>query len=82
MVIEDYSDFFQPEELKILAIAYDAAWKDLVEQSMSADEASDLRRRLAQVILASACTGERDVTRLTAAALRAVSTELRRRARR
>jgi hypothetical protein len=74
MTFDDYSAFFQPEELKALAVAYDVAWKDLVGQSMRADEASDLRRRLAQVILASACTGERDVRRLTEAALRAVST--------
>jgi hypothetical protein len=82
MTLEDYSAFFQPDELKALAVAYDAAWKDLGEQPMSADQAMDLRRRLAQVILASACTGERDVRRLTAAALRAVATELRPRARR
>jgi hypothetical protein len=40
---------------------------------MDTAEASDLKKRLAQVILASACTGERDAKRLEQIALRALS---------
>lgn len=40
---------------------------------MTAEEAGTIQTRLAQIILASACTGERDTERLKEIALRGVS---------
>ena len=67
--------FFQPDELNALTAAYDAAWQHLWATSvgMTPAEASALRTKLAQIILASACTGERDMERLRGDALRDVS---------
>ena len=71
-----YAAFFQPSELEALRAAYDEAWEQLAARSMNAAEESDLKNRLAQVILASACTGNRDAKRLKEIALRAVSKHL------
>jgi hypothetical protein len=70
-----YAAFFRPDELDALTAAYDAAWRHLWATSvrMTAAQASDLKNRLAQIILASACTGERDIERLSEIALRGVS---------
>jgi len=67
-----YSAFFQPHELEALNAAYDAAWERLRTKTMNGPEAANLKSRLAQVILASACSGERDAKRLEHNALRAL----------
>ena len=73
MAFRKYAAFFQPHELAALNTAYNAAWERIATKPMDTAEASDLKKRLAQVILASACTGERDAKRLEQIALRALS---------
>lgn len=73
MAFRKYAAFFQPHELEALNTAYNAAWERLATKPMDTAEASDLKNRLAQVILASACTGERDAKRLEQIAVRALS---------
>jgi hypothetical protein len=66
MPFEAYSAYFRPEELDILAAAYDAAWQDLWTErlTLGAEQTSVLKKNLAQIILAPACNGKRDVTQL------------------
>jgi hypothetical protein len=74
MIFRKYAAFFQPHELNALTAAYDAACQHILETSeLDPAQASVLKKKLAQVILASACTGERDVERLKDIALRSVS---------
>jgi hypothetical protein len=73
MVFRKYAAFFQPHELEALNTAYNAAWERSATKPNNAVEASNLKNGLAQVILASACTGERDAKRLEQIALRALS---------
>jgi len=69
--------FFQPHELDALTAAYVAVWQEVRASDVRASEASVLKNNLAQIILASACTGERDTERLKQIALRAVLSKLR-----
>ena len=65
MIFEKYAAFFQPHELDALTAAYDAAWQQVQARKRIEDsEAVVLKNNLAQIILASACTGERDAERL------------------
>ena len=75
MRLRDYSSFFRPEEFDALTAAYDAAWQDLWTKrlTLTADQVPVLRKNLAQIILASACNGKRDVEQLKEIALRGVS---------
>jgi hypothetical protein len=77
--LRDYSPFFQPEELDAMTAAYDAAWQHLRTNRprLTAEQVQVLRKNLAQIILASACNGKRDVVRLKKIALRGVSGRLR-----
>jgi hypothetical protein len=77
MIFKKYAAFFRPHELNALTAAYDAVWQHLDDKGIKANEASVLKNNLAQIILASACTGERDTERLKQIALRAVSSKLR-----
>jgi len=63
MRLRDYSYFFRPEEFDALTAAYDAAWQDLWTKrlTLTADQVPVLKKNLAQIILASACNGKRDV---------------------
>lgn len=78
MRLQDYSSFFRPEEFDAMTTAYDAAWQHLQIQrpALAADQVRVLKNNLAQIILASACNGNRDVTRLKEIALRGVSGRL------
>ena len=78
MHLRDYSSFFQPEEFEALTAAYDAAWQQLWTErtTLTADQVPILKRILAQIILASACNGKRDVEQLKEIALRGVSGRL------
>jgi len=71
-MLAEYSAYFRPEEAKTLAAAYDAAWNDLWAErlTLSPDQIPVLRQRLAQLILASACNGNRDLEQLKEIALR------------
>jgi hypothetical protein len=75
MRLRDYSTFFKPEELDAMTAAYDAAWQHLRTNrpSLTAEQVQVLKKNLAQIILASACNGKRDVVRLKKIALRGVS---------
>jgi len=75
MRLRDYSSYFQPEELDAMTAAYDAAWQHLRINgpSLAAAQVEVLKKNLAQIILASACNGKRDVVRLKDIALRGVS---------
>jgi hypothetical protein len=75
MTFLKFSTFFQPNELCALTEAYDAAWQHIRATSieMTAEETATVQTKLAQIILASACTGERDMERLKEIALRGVS---------
>jgi len=56
-----------------------AAWQDLWTErlTLGAEQTSVLKKNLAQIILASACNGKRDVERLREVALRGVSSRAR-----
>jgi len=75
MRLRDYSYFFRPEEFDALTAAYDAAWQDLWTKrlTLTANQVPVLKKNLAQIILASACNGKRDVEQLKEIALRGVS---------
>ena len=75
MSLRDYSSFFRPEEFDALTAAYDAAWRDLWTKRLTlpAEQVPALKKNLAQIILASACSGKRDVGQLKEIALRGVS---------
>ena len=77
MHLRDYSSFFQPEEFEALTAAYDAAWRRLWGSTLTPDQVPVLQKKLAQIILASACNGKRDVEQLKEIALRGVSGQSR-----
>ena len=78
MRLQHYSSFFRPEEFDAMTAAYDAAWQHLQtnKSTLTADQVRVLKKNLVQIILASACTGKRDVERLKEIALRGVSSRL------
>lgn len=78
MRLRDYLSFFRPEEFDAMTAAYDAAWQHMRTNmpTLTADQVQVLKKNLAQMILASACTGKRDVVRLKEIALRGVSARL------
>jgi hypothetical protein len=78
MRLQDYSSFFRPEEFDAMTAAYNAAWQHLRTHgpTLTGDQIGVLKKNLAQIILASACNGKRDVERLKDIALRGVSGQL------
>jgi hypothetical protein len=73
MTFRQYGAFFQPDELNALTSAYEA-WQEMSATSaLTIAQASVLKSKLAQIILASACTGGRDKERLRQIAVRAIS---------
>ena len=78
MSLQEYSSFFPPEEFGVMTAAYDAAWQHMRTNrpTLTADQVQVLKKNLAQIILASACTGKRDLVRLKEIALRGVSGRL------
>ena len=74
MAFQKYAAFFQPDELDALSSAYNEVWQQVwTTSALNEAQAAVIKNNLAQIILASACTGERDVERLKQIALRAVS---------
>jgi hypothetical protein len=55
-----------------LTAAYEAAWQHLRATGTTRDQPAVLKKNLAQIILASACKGEREVEALKDIALRAL----------
>ena len=78
MRLRDYSSFFPPEEFDALTAAYDAAWRDLGTKrvTLPPERVAVLEKNLAQIILASACSGKRGTDQLKEIALRGVSSRL------
>ena len=75
MPFREVASFFQPEQLDNLNAAFDAAWQQLLAVNVDVGtepQIEFLRKKLAQHIIASACTGQRDVEMLTENALRAL----------
>jgi hypothetical protein len=74
MPFQKYAAFFEPNELDILTAAYDAVWQQIwTTSAMNETQAAVIKNNLAQIILASACTGERDIERLKEIAFLAVT---------
>jgi CHAD domain-containing protein len=73
MPFREVASSFQPDELDKLNAAFDAALQQLLAFNGGTDaEIELLRKKLAQHILASASTGQRDVEVLKENALRAL----------
>jgi hypothetical protein len=68
----EYSSYFPSDELDALTAAYEAAWQHLRATGTTHGQAAVLKKNLAQIILASACKGEREVEALKDIALRAL----------
>ena len=74
MTFQTYAAFFQPDELETLTAAYKAAWQQVwTTNALNEAQAAIIQKNLAQVILASACSGERDKDRLKEIAVRAIT---------
>ena len=74
-MFQDFGPFFGPEDLDSMSAAFDAVWYQLCFWGLvtSPLEIAATRKKLAQVILAAACTGDRSRERLKDVALRALS---------
>ena len=70
MPFRRYSPYFPSDELDAFTAAYEAAWQHF--RATTPDQADVLKKNLTQIILASACKGEREVEKLKAIALRAL----------
>lgn len=75
MPFQAYSASFSLEDIKALRKAYTLALDDLSAEriTLPPDEIPALRQKLAQLILASACSGKRNVDELKQIALRGAS---------
>ena len=73
MPFREFSSYFMSDELNAFTAAYEAAWQHLWATSLTPDQAAALKKKLAQIILASACNGEREAEQLKDTALRALS---------
>ena len=73
MPFRRYSSYFPSDELDAFTAAYEAAWQHFqATRTTTPDQADVLKKNLTQIILASACKGEREVEKLKAIALRAL----------
>ena len=72
MPFRQYSSHFPSNELDAFTAAYEAAWRHRRATGTTPDQVAVLKKNLAQIILASACKGEREVEQLKAIALRAL----------
>ena len=74
MPFQELAPFFGPDELDAMTAAYSSAWYQLWLAGIAVTAHPDsVRRKLTQVILAAACTGEREQKRLEEIAIRALS---------
>ena len=72
MPFRECSSYFLPEELNAFTAAYEAAFQQLRATCTTPDQDAVLKKNLAQIILASACNGEREIEQLKQIALRAL----------
>jgi len=73
MPFREYSSYFASDELDAFIAAYKAAWEHLCATGTSPEQAAVLQKKLGQIILASACKGEREIEQLKAIALKALA---------
>jgi hypothetical protein len=77
MPFQRYAAFFEPDELDVLTVAYNAAWREWSTSTVKPSSGMDtmlVKKRLAQRILVSATRGGiRDVETLKEHALRRLS---------
>ena len=73
MPFRECSSYFLPDDLNALTAAYEAAWQQLRATRTAPDQNAVLKKNLAQIILASACRGEREIEQLKDIALRALA---------
>jgi hypothetical protein len=74
MPFQEFAPFFGPDELEAMTTAYNSAWYQLWLAGIAVTtHPQAIRKKLAQVILAAACTGKRDQNRLEEIAIRALS---------
>lgn len=71
MPFQEFTSFFGPDELEAMTAAYNAVWYQLLVMGLTVSPL--IKRKLVQVIVATACTGKRDRKRLEDVALRALS---------
>jgi hypothetical protein len=73
-MFQDFAPFFGPDDLDVMSAAFDAVWYQLCIAGLVAGplQIAATKKKLAQVILAAACTGERRHDRLKSIALRAL----------
>jgi hypothetical protein len=73
-MFQEFAPFFGPEDLDAMSAAFDAVWYQLGMAGLvvSPLQIAATKKKLAQVILAAACTGERTCERLKNIALRAL----------
>lgn len=69
MGLKHFGETYDPDALKLLATAFDAAWRE-VGRHEAAAEAEDRRTCLALIILALAREGNRDASDMKAIAIR------------
>jgi hypothetical protein len=73
MPFHEFAPFFGPDELEAMMAAYNAAWYQLWLAGITVTaKPQAVRKKLAQVILAAACTGERKQKRLEEIAIKAL----------
>lgn len=69
----EFSGFFGPDDLDAMTAAYVAAWSQLcMGVAIAPHQIGAMKKKLVEIILASACTGERKPERLKDVALRAL----------
>ena len=72
MPFRECSSYFLPDELNAFTAAYEAAWEQLRATRTTPNQDAVLKKNLAQIILAAACKGEREIEQLKDIALRAL----------
>jgi hypothetical protein len=72
MPYRECSSCFLPDELNAFTAAYEAAWQLLRATRTTPDKDAVLKKNITQIILASACKGEREIEQLKDIALRAL----------
>jgi hypothetical protein len=73
MPFQEFAPYFGPDELEAMTAAYNATWYQLWLVGNAVTTHPDaLRKKLAQVILAAACTGRREQKRLEEIAFKAL----------
>jgi hypothetical protein len=78
MPFQEFATFFGPDELEAMTAAYNAAWYQLwLAGIVVTTHPHAVRKKLAQVILAAACTGKREQKRLEEIAIKALSHQSR-----